>query len=173
MSVDILGTSCDQCRSTVPYIFTSTETRRLVRTDSPGQPPRLSHSSRTMKWKQSPPTSCLLYVVKFSQLTFVSCFLHVVLFSRCAFVSSKSSWTGSRHPLYLYEQQVFLNGQSSSALSLWVIGPLERAVFYTFCSTSVFLWVTNLLEQDMIMSSKSSWTGSLLHFLFNQVYFYG
>ena len=95
-----------------------------------------------MKWKQSPPTSCLLYVVKFSQLTFVSCFLHVMLFSRCAFVSSKSSWTGSRHPLYLYEQQVFLNGQSSSALSLWVIGPLERAVFYSFCLTSVFLWVT-------------------------------
>ena len=25
--------------------FTSTETRRLVRTDSPGRPPRLSHSS--------------------------------------------------------------------------------------------------------------------------------
>ena len=33
MSVDILGTSCDQCRSMVQYIFTSTETRRLVRTD--------------------------------------------------------------------------------------------------------------------------------------------
>ena len=48
MSFDILGTSCDQCRSTVQYIFTSTETRRLVRTDSPGRPPRLSHSSWTM-----------------------------------------------------------------------------------------------------------------------------
>ena len=48
MSVDILGTSCDQCRSTVQQIFTSTETRRLVRTDSPGRPPRLSHSSWTM-----------------------------------------------------------------------------------------------------------------------------
>ena len=43
MSVDILGTSCDQCQSMVQYIFTSTETRRLVRTDSPGRPPRLSH----------------------------------------------------------------------------------------------------------------------------------
>ena len=32
MSVDILGTSCDECRSTVQYSFTSTETRRLVRT---------------------------------------------------------------------------------------------------------------------------------------------
>ena len=45
MSADILGTSCDQCRSMVQYSFTSTETRRLVRTDSPGRPPRLSHSS--------------------------------------------------------------------------------------------------------------------------------
>ena len=50
MSVDILGTSWDQCRSTVQYCFTSSETRRLVRTDSPaGRPPRLSHSSWTMK----------------------------------------------------------------------------------------------------------------------------
>ena len=48
MSVDILGTSCDQCRSMVQYSYTSTETRRLVRTDSPGWPPRLSHSSWTM-----------------------------------------------------------------------------------------------------------------------------
>ena len=32
----------------VQYSFTSTETRRLVRTDSPGRPPRLSHSSCTM-----------------------------------------------------------------------------------------------------------------------------
>ena len=48
MSADILGTSWDQCRSTVQYSFTSTETTRLVRTDSPGRPPRLSHISWTM-----------------------------------------------------------------------------------------------------------------------------
>ena len=48
MSVDILGTSWDQCRSMVQYSFTSTETRRLVRMDSPGQQPWLSHSSWTM-----------------------------------------------------------------------------------------------------------------------------
>ena len=47
MSVDTLRTSWDQCRSMVQYSFTSTETRRLVRTDSPGRPPRLSHSSWT------------------------------------------------------------------------------------------------------------------------------
>ena len=52
MSVDILGTSCDQCRSTVQYIFTSTETKRLVRTDSPGRPPWLSHSSWTKPYKK-------------------------------------------------------------------------------------------------------------------------
>ena len=53
MSADILGTSSDQCRSMVQYSFTSTETRKLVRTDSPGQPPRLSHSSWTMKvWEE-------------------------------------------------------------------------------------------------------------------------
>ena len=49
MSVDILGTSCDQCRSLVQYSFMSVETRRLVRTDSPGWPPQLSHSSWTME----------------------------------------------------------------------------------------------------------------------------
>ena len=45
MSVDILGTSRDQCVSMVQYCFTSTATIRLVRKESPGRPPRLSHSS--------------------------------------------------------------------------------------------------------------------------------
>ena len=48
MSVDILGTSWDQCKSMVQYSFTSTETVRLVMTDSPARPPRLSHCSWTM-----------------------------------------------------------------------------------------------------------------------------
>ena len=48
MSADVLGTSRDQRRSMVQYNFTSTETRRLVRTGSPGRPPRLSYSSWTM-----------------------------------------------------------------------------------------------------------------------------
>ena len=51
ISVNILGTNCDQCWSTVQCCFTSTETVRLVRTESPGRPPRLSHSSWTLKWK--------------------------------------------------------------------------------------------------------------------------
>ena len=49
MSVDILGTNCDQCRSTVHCCFPSTETVRLIRTESPGRPPRLSHSSWTLR----------------------------------------------------------------------------------------------------------------------------
>ena len=51
MSVNVLGTNCDQCRSTVQCCFMSTDTIRLVRTESPGWPPRLSHSSWTLKWK--------------------------------------------------------------------------------------------------------------------------
>ena len=49
MSVDILGTNCDQCVSMVQCCFTSTETVRLIRTESPGRPPRLSHCSLTLK----------------------------------------------------------------------------------------------------------------------------
>ena len=48
MSADILGTSWDECWSMVQYSFTSTETSRLVRTDSPGRPLRISHSSWSM-----------------------------------------------------------------------------------------------------------------------------
>ena len=53
MSADILlGTNCDQCRSTVQCCFMSTETVRLIRTESTGQSPWLSHSSRTLPaWK--------------------------------------------------------------------------------------------------------------------------
>ena len=44
--VDVLGTNCcDQCLSMVQCCFTSTETVKLIRTESPGRPPRLSHSS--------------------------------------------------------------------------------------------------------------------------------
>ena len=63
MSVDILGTSCDQCRSMVQYSFTSTESRGLVRTDSPGRPPRLSHSSWTMRRRNATPTAVFIVCV--------------------------------------------------------------------------------------------------------------
>ena len=41
MSVDILGTNCDQCLSMVQCCFTSTETVRLIMTESTGRSPRL------------------------------------------------------------------------------------------------------------------------------------
>ena len=41
MSVDILGTNCDQCLSTVQCCFTSTETVGSIRTESLGRTPRL------------------------------------------------------------------------------------------------------------------------------------
>ena len=46
--VDMLGTNCELCLSMVQCCFTSTETARLIRTESPGRPPRLSHSSWTL-----------------------------------------------------------------------------------------------------------------------------
>ena len=49
MSVDVLETRCDQCRSMLQCCFTSTEAVRLIRTESPGRPPQLSHSSWTMR----------------------------------------------------------------------------------------------------------------------------
>ena len=48
MSVDTLETNCDQCRRMVQCCFTSTETVRLIRTESPGRPPRFYHSSWTL-----------------------------------------------------------------------------------------------------------------------------
>ena len=54
-SVDTLGTNCNQCVSVVHCCFTSTETIRLVRTESPGRPLRLSHSS----WALNIPASSL------------------------------------------------------------------------------------------------------------------
>ena len=61
MLVDILGTSWDQCVSMVQYCFTSTETTRLVRTDSPGRPPRLSNSSWTISYTRRHGPIYILY----------------------------------------------------------------------------------------------------------------
>ena len=71
MSVDILGTSWDHCRSIVQYSFTSTETRRLVRTDSPGRPPRL--------------TQLLNCECTFNEYTFSQCTFNTVHFGKKSF----------------------------------------------------------------------------------------
>ena len=61
----ILATRWDQCRSMVQYCFTSTETIRLVRTDSPGRPPRLSNSSWTL--------TCSLHLIQVLTCDLVTC----------------------------------------------------------------------------------------------------
>ena len=103
MSLDILGTSWDQCRSMVQYSFTSTETRRLVRTGSPGWPPRLSHSSWTMSTRR-------WFYVDFIRWLFGRHHLHLfhgfatalcALFPRFNLTSPNCLW---RHELY---QQAF------------------------------------------------------------------
>ena len=48
MLANILGTDCDQFVCMVQCCFTSTETIRLIRTGSRGQPPWFSHSSWTL-----------------------------------------------------------------------------------------------------------------------------
>ena len=62
MSVDILGTNCDQCVCMVQCCFTSTETIRLIRMESPGRPPQLSHSSWTPNIVRVV-TGCILYIL--------------------------------------------------------------------------------------------------------------
>ena len=42
---DILGTNCDECLSMVKCSFTSTETVRLIRTESPGRPTLFFHTA--------------------------------------------------------------------------------------------------------------------------------
>ena len=52
-SADVLGTNCDQCQSMVQCCFTSTETVRLIRTESPGRPHQRSHGSWTLVSKSA------------------------------------------------------------------------------------------------------------------------
>ena len=48
VGLTLLGTNSDHCVSMIQCCFTSTETVRFIRTESPGRPPRLSHSSWTL-----------------------------------------------------------------------------------------------------------------------------
>ena len=105
MSVDILGTSWNQCVSMVQYCFTSMETIRLVRTDNPGRPPRLSHSSWTMrvflrrtklglfvidswaKYKGNPSSHCLPVASCAQLLATEWYFTHDFFWPHCLFLS--------------------------------------------------------------------------------------
>ena len=59
MSTDILGANCDQCVCMVQCWFTSTETIRFIRARSPGRPPRLSHSSWSLRDSVCPNSTLL------------------------------------------------------------------------------------------------------------------
>ena len=93
MSVDILGTSWDQCRSMVQYSITTTETRRLVRTDSPGRPPRLSHSSWTMSKGTS---SCRPNITVMADWAFYTKYMSLLLLLPIPLLNSP--WVSVRSP---------------------------------------------------------------------------
>ena len=79
MSSDVGWRIRDKLRpmpSMVQYSFMSMEARRLVRTDSPGQPPRLSHSSRTMTFDCCYFECCFVAWKKGLSLKF-ACFLTI------------------------------------------------------------------------------------------------
>ena len=73
-----------QCASMVQYRFASTETIRLVRTESPGRSPRLSHSSWTLniyirakiRGKTFPLQNMLGFCYTFSTWHHTKSFLH-------------------------------------------------------------------------------------------------
>ena len=75
MSSDV-RTSWDQCVSMVQYCLTSTETIRLVRSENPGRPPRLSHSSWAQNFHHSfdpclNACSCIMCDITYSNVLLV------------------------------------------------------------------------------------------------------
>ena len=95
MSVDILGTNCDQYRNMVQCCFTSTDTIRLIRTESPWRPPRLSHSCWTLSvfgdrfyialFSALEQTHCVLVACDSKWVT--SCFLFCLVFCSALWIS--------------------------------------------------------------------------------------
>ena len=94
MSVDILGTNCDQCRSMVQCCFTSTETVRLIMTESPGRPPRLSHSSWTLCNRAGSPIRCNLWTASQTRFQARSRDLRGGRWSWKIKLAQKRSWVG-------------------------------------------------------------------------------
>ena len=136
MSADILGTNCDQCLSMVQCCFTSTETVRLIRTESPGRPPRLSHSS----WTLSP----LIY----KRILFEEACLRRLAWKRLqVFVSGWSIFrlttNTSSHPALSFDQLLHYAFSSSPHLSLsllcaiWILRHIKfiTSHYYTSLST--------------------------------------
>ena len=126
MWVDILGTSWDQYMSMVQYCFTSTETIRLVRTESPGRPPQLSHNSWTMDFMCVFLTKTYWHLLHFLQVSenadclfFYLLFLRLFPMSPNWFMNMVAPIIGV--PVHLFFLSVFI-GESTSS---WCIAHLS------------------------------------------------
>ena len=139
MSADILGTSWDQCRSSVQYIFMSTETRRLIRTDSPGQPLRLSHSSWTMARRGIWYFAFLLKLNDRRSAGFLAFIRPVVQWS---FAPNLSPWNARFSLLLVLGKYSYATGQQPS----WRVPPYFRQISHA----SPLLMRENLSERGLI-----------------------
>ena len=156
MSVDILGTSWDQCRSTVQEIFTSAETRRLVRTDSPGRPPRLSHISWTMHLSYTwyyyySPSEAVISIIRPKQSAKIGYFIFrpikaIKLFIsqdpnlclRCLFPNNYMLvWSRGKRTFFEIYRQISLSLQVLLTLTITSM----RVIPYA--ATTEFLWATS------------------------------
>ena len=147
MSVDISGTNCDQCLNMVQCCFTSTETVRLIRTDSPGRPPRLSHSSWTLMamisnwchkypWRTSrspPPPPSAVYRVTTRKCSF-DCYSqgHCFLQSTVSILEEVS--VGG---ISLVAQLTDFGLWCRSLGRRWCCGSVEKICFYVVVSSGV------------------------------------
>ena len=150
----------------------STETRRLVRTDSSGRPPRLSHSSWTMMQKilrlgpiityTRPPAGGTYYPICMSPRTVSAwlAFLMPFLASVDGYPSSSphAYWTPNKSMPTLHYTQVYRSMPwaltKCSPLDLW-----RLSIACTSCPT-VFSW--GMLQLEKINGFGSTlWSGAL------------
>ena len=129
MSVDILGTNCDQCRSMVQCCFMSTETVRLIRTERPGLPPWLSHSSWSLKCDMM--QFCLIYADQYN------CIIRIYLIRREMELSSHS-WTDLLSCCWVAPQQSLFRTLSLSLCSAQLLK--EQVAEYTSRQSSEAVW---------------------------------
>ena len=154
MSVDkSSGTNCDQCLSMVQCCFTSAETIRLIRTGSPGRPPRINHSSWTLKaWPQH--STCIYCLLG---LDLPKTNVHVIFrrdsFSRCRCCAGMTE----------YRERVFVvfgsrptENKRSCYLSSWQFFPLSLLRWHgrTPWTCICCLWVSTYRKQFFVVLSR-------------------
>ena len=142
MSVDITirDNGWDQCWNMVRYSFTSTETRKLVRTDSPGRPSRLSHSSWTMwctYWSQFVPTKC--------QRTSENIKLHIIII-----MQTVPLWKTGRQVLDILESRLRL--RPHAGIFILLLHSLPRLTEWTLSLhlDSYFILVFHTLASSVV-----------------------